>query len=139
MDRRELFTRRFSRKRFDEQLDELYNEALDYCSQKTARCWKKLAKEVSITYGPEAHDALSVFKEFTDEFAHLADENCVKAGYMHLSRFHQRGSKELYKSFLELAAARNPKYYSGRLVNNKRETGDWSGTIDNLFKAAEHF
>ena len=139
MDRRQLFTRRYSRERFEEQLKALYREALEYCNQKTASCWKKLAAEVARTYGPEALDALSVFKEFTDEFAHLADENCVKAGYMHLSRFHQPNATGLYKAFLELAMARNPKHYSGRLVNNKKETGDWNGTVDDIVKSVENF
>jgi len=139
MDRRLLFERRFNREEFEEQLEELYREAREYCSRKTALCWKKLAEEVSITYGREALDALSVFKDFTDEFAYLADENCIKAGYMHLSRFHQPNAKALYGAFIDLATARNPKYYSGKLVNNKNLGGDWNGTIDNLFKAAEHF
>jgi hypothetical protein len=139
MDRRRLFRTSFSWEQFDEQLKELYSEALGYCGRKTAVCWKKLAEEVSITYGYEAIEALTVFKEFTDEFAHLADENSIKAGYMHLSRFHQPSAKALYRAFLDLAAARNPKHCYGKPVNNKNPSGDWNGTIDNLFKAAEHF
>lgn len=129
----------FSYDLFEQKVKEVYLEALEYCNKNTAKCWKKLAEDVSITYGYHAIDALEVFKEFTDEFAYLADENCIKAGYMHLSRFHQSGVRALYKAFLDLAKARNPQTYSGRLVNSKRETGDWNGTIDNLFKAAEHF